>query len=801
MNKKTTGKHILECSKSSVKLKMRILALLIGICALVFVLLNINTINAYFISIFSVSNPFTIEAEYIITFDANTGTGTMLPQTISYNVSTNLNANEFTKTDNSFVGWNTEPDGTGTSYRDLQAVSNLGNITLYARWAGLDAVAEINGTTYTSLQAAVNAVNTNISTTTTIRLLKDTSENITIPSGKDIIIDFQGYELRNGNTNAVIENKGTLEIRNSNIIMTATNNGAINNKSGGYLKINGGIIQNIASNGKQTVYNDGGTVDIYGGVEISNASGTGSQKRAAVDNNSGTMRILDCKIEGKNYDGVKNSSTLIIGTTNDGNMDVTNPVIIGKRYGINAVANFSFYDGIFKGQTDAIDNDAKANVLEPGYWIEESTETIGSDIYKTAYLTSSLHVSFNANGGVASEYIRYLNSGDQLGSLPTATCQYKTFNGWYTEPTGGMPADPTQIITDSITLYAHWDDIYVTVFFDGNQGTSSESSRSTILGDPLNTLPTATREDYVFWGWYTQASGGDPISTSTIVEESTTYYAHWKSQKVAQIGDTLYDSLQEAIRAVPRDNTQTTVLLLCDTLEAVEILQGQNVLLDMQGHILHNDGSKQLVSTVNSPANGRKITVDNFGKLTLVGGQITSGSTQGTINCEANAELYISTTLVQATGDRQAVYNEGGYVEISGTARLIAKNTGEYHNYVRGAVQNAAGGTIVITGGSITSTTGHAIVNQHGSTLIIGTDDGNVDISTPIITGTQDAILNIPYSTNPEGEVYFYDGILKGKTNTVEGNITGIDSNSTRVTSSEIIGGETYYTEYLQSNN
>lgn len=795
-------KHNLKRSKKSIRLNNRMFVVLTCICALVLALFNINDISAYFISSSSISNQISIEAEYTITFDANTGTGSMASQKLSYNVSTNLNANSFTKTGMIFAGWNTQANGSGTLYRNQQAVNNLGDITLYAIWVAEDAVAEINGTTYPSIQAAINTVTANSGTTTTIRLLKDTKENISISAGKDIIIDFQGYELKNKTTDAVIENKGNLEIQNSNIVMTVKNNGAINNTSGGYLKINGGTIQNTATNGKQAVYNNVGTVDIYGGAEISNMSSLGSNQRAAVDNNSGTMRILDCKIEGKNFDGLKNSSTMIIGTTNDGNMDSTNPVIIGKRYGINAVANFSFYDGIFKGVSGAIDNEAKANVLETGYWILDSTETIGTDTYYTAYLSNDIQVIFDATLGSTSESVRSVSYGDQLGTLPTATHPYKTFLGWYTQQTGGVQADPTQIITSATTFYAHWDDIYVTVYFDGNQGTSSEASRSVILGEPFNSLPTATRSGYSFLGWYTAASDGNEVTTSTIVEAGTTYYAHWTDKYIAQIGNTKYITLQAAIRDVPKNNTQTTVDLLNDTFESVEILNGQNVLLDMHGYTFSHDGTLGISSTENPSINGRLIALDNFGKLTLVGGKITSSAGQATINVESTGELYVSSTVIEATGQRQAIQNDGGYLEISGTATIRAKNTGTstISHYERGAIQNGSGSTTVIKGGTITSSRGAGIVNEHGSTLIIGVDDGTVDVSTPVITSVRHTIINVPYSTNPEGEVYFYDGILKGKAGTVQGNITGIDANSSRVTSTEVIGGETYYTEYLQSN-
>lgn len=99
--------------------------------------LPINNLIAYFTSNDSVTNSFTIDAEYTIIFDSNTGTGTMKNQVISYNVGTNLSANTFTKEDYAFWHWNTAPDDSGTTYEDGEEVNNLAStsgeiVTLYA---------------------------------------------------------------------------------------------------------------------------------------------------------------------------------------------------------------------------------------------------------------------------------------------------------------------------------------------------------------------------------------------------------------------------------------------------------------------------------------------------------------------------------------------------------------------------------------------------------------------------------------------------------------------------------------------
>jgi hypothetical protein len=72
--------------------------------------------------------------DYVVSFDANGGTGTMAGQNFAWNTTQVLNANTFTRKGYFFVEWNTKPDGSGDSYDDKQAVSNLGNVTLYAQW-------------------------------------------------------------------------------------------------------------------------------------------------------------------------------------------------------------------------------------------------------------------------------------------------------------------------------------------------------------------------------------------------------------------------------------------------------------------------------------------------------------------------------------------------------------------------------------------------------------------------------------------------------------------------------------------
>ena len=75
---------------------------------------------------------------YTIHFDANGGTGMMIDQTVKVGKTVSLEANTYTKTDRIFGGWNTMPDGSGTSYANKAQFSSLAGdgdvVTLYAQW-------------------------------------------------------------------------------------------------------------------------------------------------------------------------------------------------------------------------------------------------------------------------------------------------------------------------------------------------------------------------------------------------------------------------------------------------------------------------------------------------------------------------------------------------------------------------------------------------------------------------------------------------------------------------------------------
>jgi len=69
---------------------------------------------------------------------------------------------------------------------------------------------------------------------------------------------------------------------------------------------------------------------------------------------------------------------------------------------------------------------------------------------------------------------------------------------------------------------------HYTVTFDANGGSCDVTTMDTGSDFKLQSLPVPTRNGYTFEGWYTAATGGTEVTTSTVFASNTTIYAQWK---------------------------------------------------------------------------------------------------------------------------------------------------------------------------------------------------------------------------------------------------------------------------------
>ena len=110
-----------------------------------------------------------------ITFDGNAddAKGTMNPMQVEKGESVTLTANAFTRDGYFFTGWNTKPDGSGTSPRDSAKVKASSDVTLYAQWSDQGEVQTPNPGVTTSVGGQYAARNTDIGFTVTQEVPSD----------------------------------------------------------------------------------------------------------------------------------------------------------------------------------------------------------------------------------------------------------------------------------------------------------------------------------------------------------------------------------------------------------------------------------------------------------------------------------------------------------------------------------------------------------------------------------------------------------------------------------------------------
>lgn len=86
------------------------------------------------------------------------------------------------------------------------------------------------------------------------------------------------------------------------------------------------------------------------------------------------------------------------------------------------------------------------------------------------------------------------------------------------------------------------------VTFDANGGTTNDGYTYVATGSEINVVPEATREGYLFDGWYTMKHNGKKLFTTTKATADVTYYAHWSKVEVAKVTGLTLTAKKNAIK-------------------------------------------------------------------------------------------------------------------------------------------------------------------------------------------------------------------------------------------------------------
>ena len=154
-----------------------------------------------------------------------------------------------------------------------------------------------------------------------------------------------------------------------------------------------------------------------------------------------------------------------------------------------------------------------------------------SNMYIKLYSTEKV-VTFDAGQGTASFTSKKVNSGSEVGELPTVTRTMYRFDGWYTKPNGqgGAQVTTQTIITNTVTFYAHYTPLYLVTFDPGTDGTLSIAPTTTITvasGETITEWPTATKQGVIFDGWLD--SQDNLVPENVVITSDVTFHAKYIS--------------------------------------------------------------------------------------------------------------------------------------------------------------------------------------------------------------------------------------------------------------------------------
>ena len=197
-----------------------------------------------------------------------------------------------------------------------------------------------------------------------------------------------------------------------------------------------------------------------------------------------------------------------------------------------------------KTQEVSYGNSATAPIItKTGYtynWDKEYKKITGNLIVTAIWTANTYIIEYNANGGSGTMKPQYAKYDTNFSlNKNTFKATNKTFIGWALTPKGNVVYTDNKKVKNlrtngTIVLYAKWKDNppQVKISFFPNYGSNKQSVKMIDKDTKISSLPTLTRKNYIFEGWYTKKTKGTKITSSTKFSKTTNLYAHW--QKVPE---------------------------------------------------------------------------------------------------------------------------------------------------------------------------------------------------------------------------------------------------------------------------
>ena len=492
---------------------------------------------------------------------------------------------------------------------------------------------------------------------------------------------------------------------------TVSNNGNANtfSNNGTLVLKNGNVYNNAETNGAIN-NNSGATITLDGvNVTVKDIADPTSKGRQALYNNSGTATIKG----GSNLSSVT-AARAAVSNINNSTMTILDATI--TSYGHSGIDN------------------ANSAVLILGTDDGEIDESYPCIIGKKNGIQSS------------NKLVQFYD-----GVLKGQTDGVNNINNFVIFPEDNRMLDKEETI-DDVLYYEKYVGVGHKVTFNAMGGSIPNDKKTKWIGTDriVGVQPTATKTNYDFIGWYTAEYNGYKVEPNDPISQDITLYAHYSAVNgTVQVGDVKYNTVQEAINSA-NDNEPIRITLTDDISASVTVSAGKEIEFDFGEYTISNSGNNAIIS--------------NDGIVTIVGGNLLTTADTAGINHNSGT-LNITGGNLVSNGTRQVIYITGGVVNISGDAYISSTATGKPQPSAlsRGAIQVLPDGELNVTGGTIIGVNQYGIANEGITT--IGNSEDDIDATSPVIEGNTDGIRNV-------GTLNFYDGIIRGKDNAINGDVT-----------------------------
>ena len=657
-----------------------------------------------------------------------------------------------------------------------------------------------------------------VSDTTMYLVTNSSTGNVSITGGT-YNVKASSYDVR------LINNSGEANISNTTIdlfnILNNTGNITLTNvtaekldrkqcmENTGILNINGG---KYILNGSD-YYNCTIVVNLNTGqLNMENVDITADS--IAIKNSSSSVNAVNIK-SGKfnsvgKYSGNSNNKptiyssngTVTIGDTNnvdsDGNKIVSkeNPSFISNGTALEITGGkLNFYDGIVKGKTVAING--SVNEVEEGYELIKSSD---DDYTEIIYLDKLpiVQVVGEDNPSYSIEE-----------ALETESCNGKECELDLLRKTSILSTSSSIRISEdkNVILDLNGYDISSSneLLFINNGTLKFKDSKRTLDNETISGTITSVS------GKILENNGTFEYESGTISTENTNKDIIVNNSNMTISGGTISSTTNER-------NSKFNVIV--NNENATLNITGGNLYKDELGSIVENSGILNITGgllkgTISGYNKLYLVSTTSTGKTTITGGTYEGdGWNYGGV-CVLLNQGVTNVTGINITSQMYGMKNEGEgilsltdvsmdnikFSAISNENGTVIINSGTYisqdYNGQRvGTIENS-GGTVNVISGSFSGSY-YGIYQSNNGTINIGNtndldSEGNKLVSkeNPNIKGNTIGIYN------NLGTLNFYDGIIKGSSSAISGNINDVEEGYTAVVGKETIDSTEFETKYL----